>query len=931
MDPVKVSVLFDELPGWADPDDREDRAALLADRLGIPEDASSGELFRLAVYETVATQIAEEDPPEVWATASRLLDAGLDRESVLGQLVMALLPRLSAAVGGQEPFDRDAYVDALTRLPLPSVEELEELLCSLVRRHQPVGFDDLEEMASAELGYALEEEPYRSLMDRVTEELTDPDGPLLLLCGDRVVDPNALCAGAVLTHRLSDTERALGFLSVSVDLAGFNRLDTPVLAGSELDVISAEPGHVAWHGPEGWLDPYPTGALLAVRAVDGSVSIEVVSDDPEPDPSLVAALRAVYDAEVDEPGLPVPVEDLVCGLLADDRNRFASPQAPLRDLIEAAGLELRGSEVAHDRSVWQQARTTARIGRIVDALDTPDSTRALEVLEAFDQGDRDPQVLRRALANLADLEVADVVAAELLDEDDAAPAEEVAAFADALVGAARRPGEVAPARWLAALAAERAGDVHAAEALLHLAVEAGPGWEPAVDRLAWYLSDRGRAAEAARLWRSIGLTHADSDDLSTVEPLARAAGPKLGRNDPCWCGSGRKHKVCHLGEPPALPLPDRVGWLARKAVAYLERAGGQARDDVFVVAAARAGSAEPDRLRRAMSDPVVLDLVLTEGGWFARFLEQRASLLPEDEALLAASWVLVDRTLYEILDVRPGEGISVRDLRTADVIDVAERTFSRQAQPGTVVCGRAVPDGASHQIVGAIFPVRAGGEAELLDLLDEGDPEALAAYLGALERPPTLVTRENEPLVVCKAVLSGEHKILRDVLDANYRREDDHTWLEMHSLGPHEEILRATLHLEGDTLTLETMSEPRLERVLSALRSEVPEITVVSDQRRPLKPGEVPPTPRHLQQPDIEPDDVPEAVEAIQDQMERRWCDESVPALGGLTPRQAAADPAGRETLERLLAEFERADARLPAGGFSMRPARLRQLLGLGH
>jgi len=22
--------------------------------------------------------------------------------------------------------------------------------------------------------------------------------------------------------------------------------------------------------------------------------------------------------------------------------------------------------------------------------------------------------------------------------------------------------------------------------------------------------------------------------------------PKLGRNDPCWCGSGRKYKVCHL-------------------------------------------------------------------------------------------------------------------------------------------------------------------------------------------------------------------------------------------------------------------------------------------------------------------------------------------------------------------------------------------------
>jgi hypothetical protein len=32
-----------------------------------------------------------------------------------------------------------------------------------------------------------------------------------------------------------------------------------------------------------------------------------------------------------------------------------------------------------------------------------------------------------------------------------------------------------------------------------------------------------------------------------VEPI-RKTGPKLGRNDPCWCGSGKKYKKCHLGK-----------------------------------------------------------------------------------------------------------------------------------------------------------------------------------------------------------------------------------------------------------------------------------------------------------------------------------------------------------------------------------------------
>jgi uncharacterized protein YecA (UPF0149 family) len=27
-------------------------------------------------------------------------------------------------------------------------------------------------------------------------------------------------------------------------------------------------------------------------------------------------------------------------------------------------------------------------------------------------------------------------------------------------------------------------------------------------------------------------------------PTTRS-GPKIGRNDPCWCGSGKKYKKCH--------------------------------------------------------------------------------------------------------------------------------------------------------------------------------------------------------------------------------------------------------------------------------------------------------------------------------------------------------------------------------------------------
>jgi preprotein translocase subunit SecA len=38
----------------------------------------------------------------------------------------------------------------------------------------------------------------------------------------------------------------------------------------------------------------------------------------------------------------------------------------------------------------------------------------------------------------------------------------------------------------------------------------------------------------------------DHDHPPAVETWRRE-GPKLGRNDPCFCGSGKKYKKCHGG------------------------------------------------------------------------------------------------------------------------------------------------------------------------------------------------------------------------------------------------------------------------------------------------------------------------------------------------------------------------------------------------
>jgi len=32
---------------------------------------------------------------------------------------------------------------------------------------------------------------------------------------------------------------------------------------------------------------------------------------------------------------------------------------------------------------------------------------------------------------------------------------------------------------------------------------------------------------------------------SNPQPALAKGGPKVGRNEPCWCGSGKKYKRCH--------------------------------------------------------------------------------------------------------------------------------------------------------------------------------------------------------------------------------------------------------------------------------------------------------------------------------------------------------------------------------------------------
>jgi hypothetical protein len=73
--------------------------------------------LHLAMHEVVANQIWHDDPPEMWATAQRLTQAGYDRHEVLHMLASVVSNDIYNAMTSNSPFDIARTRRELAALP----------------------------------------------------------------------------------------------------------------------------------------------------------------------------------------------------------------------------------------------------------------------------------------------------------------------------------------------------------------------------------------------------------------------------------------------------------------------------------------------------------------------------------------------------------------------------------------------------------------------------------------------------------------------------------------------------------------------------------------------------------------------------------------------------------------------------------------------
>jgi hypothetical protein len=803
------------------------------------------------------------------------------------------------------------------------------------------------------------------------------DPRFLQLEDGRWIVPALLLEGVTFLHVLTARETELGILPLEPDLAPLALLDHDDLVLSDgrrlaclhwdEDMAFDSVFETALIGPPGWLD-FRAGSILHVRLQTGRFS---VAPGPAPVPASRLALRRVVEAvraRLEAKTLAwlpsaVSLGRVLLEQLVDDPSLLERPVAPLGDALVAAGLETHRDWVGLAGTDWAEWDAWFEDDPDEDDLDEddfddddlddddlddendlddPDDEAIAEALglDAYELdglrivlgamelhqrigGFDEPGALKNVARVIAIPAIARILAVRAWQD----PA--IEAFIRDAVGDLDGP-DSAGTRTVLAASVEARGDVLEAERLLRSAVAADPGFEPALIGLARFEEDRGDRAAALKLLRAAGVP---MDDLrrGLLEVLAVPAVDKVGRNDPCPCGSGRKYKACHLGREVLEPI-DVAGSLLRKLSVWVDQPPNRR------LAAEIVTDAGIDPTEEDASDPLagpyevlVRDILLFDRGGVARFLDGRGVLLPEAEVALGRSWLDSRRVLYEVQAVHRGTGVTLRDMETDATIELPDRSISRSARPLDVACLRLLPDGDGGVFSTDGIQVPRMHRPRVAPMVAAGDGLALLRWLADMSSPIEVRTSEGELIRFITATYRvSDPAAAARALGRKLTAEEDGRFVEtfMRDGTP---WIRGSITLDGDRATVEANSAERADRLVHTLLKAAPGARLLRREERSLDEArEVARAAGTPPQEPLDPADHPELAAALDSLMqgyEERWVDQSLPMLGGLTPRQAVADPARRADVEAFLDDvaWDQRDAK--AGG--MDAGRMRTLLGL--
>ena len=309
--------------------------------------------------------------------------------------------------------------------------------------------------------------------------------------------------------------------------------------------------------------------------------------------------------------------------------------------------------------------------------------------------------------------------------------------------------------------------------------------------------------------------------------------------------------------------------------------------------------------------------------------------------------------LYRVTNVRPGEGLTLVDEldAQAEPQEVRERSGSLSARPGMLMGARIMQVGdATHgqrELSGAIYPFGKLRETHVLahvrqaldgaaalklhaeNTRDLAEIEIARAWIAQWFEPaplpqirdaatgdPMLLVTDHyrvRDAVALAAALAAQPDVSGNAQQSWHRetRGGDGQLRSLVAINPGREADRIEVFYRTQRLADEGRAwfEALAGRAVQHLTRE---ITDPAGGLARAHDGDDAGMPAAAASPasDLPPEVLAQALEQFIHQHYARWCDETIPALGGLTPRQAITTSTGLERVKGLLREYEDGERR---------------------
>ena len=441
-----------------------------------------------------------------------------------------------------------------------------------------------------------------------------------------------------------------------------------------------------------------------------------------------------------------------------------------------------------------------------------------------------------------------------------------------------------------------------------------------------------------------------------ITPVVAKAKP--GRNEPCWCGSGKKYKKCHLTadeeaqrsgapatkDPAAEPVHVKLhrelmrhttDWhsasdFAEGSQLYFDRPAEELEDQ------------DPDVLG-GFFEWYIYDFRprSTRRTLLEEYLRRRGGELTGAERELLQSWMKARFSLWEVQRVEEGNGLEIKDLLEGGGFFVHDVSCSRSMARWDCVMARVHESGGVWYFAGNGLGVPRNLMRQFMERIERQSREAgqaPAAFVRtnshcwhrvvhemAQEQLAGLrmVNFEGDAVEFCAAsyevIDRGEVLKALEAAGPFDDRQDlpdvcSFAWLEADAGGQGRSY--GSIEIRDVNLRLECNSRKRLEMGRRLVEEHAGRwLRHLGDsfesqdefKRKALDPK----APKKARPPSgIPPEVERENLGKLKAEHYARWVDERLPALDGQTPKEAARSKTGRRALEDLLRTMENGEER---------------------